>query len=190
MRTRSVAATTFLALLLPGLARAQPPAPSPSPSPLGRPCEAEPLNRALDFWVGDWDVRPAGAPPSRPPSRSHIERVEDGCVIAEYYTTPQGYSGRSINAYDAAHKRWQQVWMDNQGGVHNYFGEARDGNVYYQADQVYVPGQPKLVKAKMTFFNLGRDQVRQLGEQSTDEGKTWTTAYDLIYTRRVTQRTD
>ena len=143
-----------------------------------------PKSRALDFWIGEWDVRPSGGPATRPPSKSRIERVEDGCVIAEYYTTPQGYSGRSINAYDATKKRWQQTWMDNQGGVHNYFGQARDGNVYYEADGVFVPGQAKLVKAKMTFFNQGKDQVRQLGEQSTDEGKTWTTAYDLIYTRR------
>ena len=48
-----------------------------------------------------------------------------------------------------------------------------------------MPGQAKLVKAKMTFFNQGKDQVRQLGEQSADEGKTWTTAYDLTYTRRA-----
>jgi hypothetical protein len=190
MRTRPAVATAFLALSWSGLLRAQSPAPSAPPSPLGRPCAAEPLNRALDFWIGDWDVRPAGAPASRPPSKSHIERVEDGCVIAEFYTTPQGYSGRSINAYDAVKKRWQQVWMDNQGGVHNYFGQARDGNVYYEADEVHVPGQPRLVKAKMTFFNQGKDQVRQLGEQSADEGKTWTTAYDLIYTRRTPQRTD
>ena len=101
-----------------------------------------------------------------------------------FFTTPQGYSGRSINAYDAVKKRWQQTWMDNQGGVHNYVGQARDGNLYYEAEGVYVPGQAGLVKAKMTFFNQGRDKVRQLGEQSVDDGKTWTTAYDLIYTRR------
>jgi hypothetical protein len=162
---------------------AQSPSPRPVPPPLGRPCADKPANRGLDFWIGDWDVRPAGAPANRPPSKSHIERVEDGCVIAEFYTTPQGYSGRSINAYDGITKRWQQVWMDNQGGVNNYFGQARDGNLYYEADGVYVPNQPKLVKMKMTFFNQGRDQVRQLIEQSTDEGKTYTTAYDLIYIR-------
>lgn len=168
-------------------ARAQSPSPSPSgpPPKLGTPCADKPEDRALDFWIGDWDVRPAGAPASRPPSKSHIERVEDGCVIAEFYTTPSGYSGRSINAWDAVAKRWQQVWMDNQGGVNNYFGQARGGNVYYEAEGVYVPGpQPKLVKVKMTFFDQGKNQVRQLIEQSEDDGKTYKTAYDLIYTRR------
>jgi hypothetical protein len=36
----------------------------------------------------------------------------------------------------------------------------------------------------MTFFNQGKDQVRQLGEQSTDGGQTWTVSYDLTYRRR------
>jgi hypothetical protein len=37
---------------------------------------------------------------------------------------------------------------------------------------------------KMTFSKLGPDKVRQLGEMSTDGGKTWTVAYDLIYVRK------
>jgi hypothetical protein len=36
---------------------------------------------------------------------------------------------------------------------------------------------------KMTFFDQ-HGTVRQLGETSTDDGKTWTVAYDLVYTRK------
>ena len=184
MRGASWMVMGVLALAARAGAQSAAPTPAAPPKPLGKPCQDAPESRALDFWIGDWDVRPKGAPAGRPPSKSHIERVEDGCVIAEYYTTPQGYSGRSINAYDAVAKRWQQTWMDNQGGVNNYFGQARDGNLYYEADGVYVPGVKKLVKTKMTFFNEGKDQVRQLIEQSEDDGKTYKPAYDLIYTRR------
>jgi hypothetical protein len=184
MRWISRAVLGVLALAVPAVAQSPSPSPSGPPRPLGKPCQDAPENRALDFWIGEWDVRPQGAPAGRPPSRSRIERVEDGCVIAEFYTTPQGYSGRSINAWDAVAKRWQQTWMDNQGGVNNYFGQARDGNLYYEAEGVYVPGKKKLVKVKMTFFSEGKDRVRQLIEQSEDEGKTYQTSYDLVYTRR------
>ena len=34
---------------------------------------------------------------------------------------------------------------------------------------------------KITFFKLKENKVRQLGEISSDEGKTWTTEYDLEY---------
>ena len=39
-------------------------------------------------------------------------------------------------------------------------------------------------KIRMTFFNQGPTQVRQLGETSTDGGKTWTVSYDLTYVRK------
>jgi hypothetical protein len=36
----------------------------------------------------------------------------------------------------------------------------------------------------MTFFNLGRDKVRQLVERTSDGGKQWQVVYDFIYTRK------
>ena len=34
------------------------------------------------------------------------------------------------------------------------------------------------------FFALEKDKVRQLGEQSKDNGSTWTVQYDLEYRRK------
>ena len=42
----------------------------------------------------------------------------------------------------------------------------------------------KPAKSRMTFFNLGENDVRQLVEQSTDDGKTWTAQIDLHYSRK------
>jgi len=162
-----------------GAARPQSPSPSPSGPP---PCSAA-EHRQLDFWIGEWDVRGVKQPPAAPPSHSRIERVEGGCVIQEQYTTPGGYSGRSLNAYHAERKQWEQFWVDNVGGVHHYSGMFRDGNMYYEAEFT-PPGGSAPTKNRMTFFNQGKDQVRQLGEQSTDGGRTWTVTYDLTYRRR------
>lgn len=162
-------------------------APSPSAvgplDPAARPCLDGAEHRALDFWIGEWDVRGVKAAPGAPPSRSRIERVEDGCVIAEQFTSPNGYSGRSLNAYDPRKRRWEQFWTDNKGGIHHYLGQARDGNMYYAARNVQFAGMSAPGTVRMTFFNLGPDKVRQLGEQSTDGGRTWSTTYDLTYTR-------
>jgi hypothetical protein len=168
------------------LACAMLPAASPgAPAPAAPPCAGKAEHRALDFWVGEWDVRKTGAPETAPPSRSRIELVEDQCVVQESYTTPAGYSGRSLNAYDPEKKRWEQFWVDNQGGIHHYLGQARGGNMYYEAEGIRPLGPTSpLARVRMTFFNQGPDQVRQLGEQSTDGGKTWTVAYDLTYRRR------
>jgi hypothetical protein len=37
---------------------------------------------------------------------------------------------------------------------------------------------------RLTFFPVSADEVRQLGESSTDGGKTWKTQYDLYYHRK------
>lgn len=149
-----------------------------------RPCQFRAESRQFDFWIGEWDVAPTGAPAGSAGSRSRIESVENGCVIAEFYETPTGYAGRSYNAYELNKKRWEQFWVDNVGGLHHYTGQARDGNIYYEA-AFTPPGASAPTRNKMTFFNQGPDQVRQLGEQSTDGGKTWTVTYDLTYRRRT-----
>lgn len=148
-----------------------------------RPCHFRAESRQLDFWIGQWDVVPTGSPVGPTASKSRIESIENECVIAEYYETPAGYAGRSYNAYEPNEKRWQQFWVDNVGGVHHYSGVSRDGNLYYEAEFT-PPGASQPARNKMTFFNQGPDQVRQLGEQSTDGGKTWTVTYDLTYHRR------
>lgn len=181
--TRGRALPLVFALLAPAGALAQ--APSPPPTPMPRPCANAPEHHALDFWVGEWDVRGVKQPAGAPPSHSRIEAIEDGCVIYEQYTTPRGYSGRSFNAYHPERKQWEQFWVDNQGEIHHYVGQAHDGNMYYEAKDVLVSGMPGRGDVRMTFFRLDANHVRQLGEASTDGGKTWTTMYDLTYTRRA-----
>jgi hypothetical protein len=36
----------------------------------------------------------------------------------------------------------------------------------------------------LSFFRLSKDKVRQLGEISKDDGRTWIREYDLEYRRR------
>ena len=154
-----------------------------------RPCLSDARYRVFDFWVGEWDVRPTKRP-EQPPSQSRIEKIEDGCVIYEQYTTAQGYSGRSFNAYDPERKEWQQFYVDNTGGIHHYRGQAKDGNLYFEAAAVSLPGEAAPVRLKMTFVNQGPDKLRQHFQKSSDGGKTWQPTWDFTYTRRGSQRTD
>ena len=148
-----------------------------------KPCLDASQSRAFDFWIGDWDVTSTNAAKPGPPARSRIELIEDQCVIFENYSSPSGYSGRSLNAYHPDKKHWEQFYVDNAGGLNHFIGHGRDGNMYFEGD-FPPPGKTEPAKNKMTFFDQGQDQVRQLGEQSTDGGKTWTVTYDLTYRRR------
>lgn len=46
---------------------------------------------------------------------NQINREYGGCVIHEHYVTGKGYSGESLNIYDASRKVWHQTWVDNSG---------------------------------------------------------------------------
>ncbi|MBK9240499.1 MAG: hypothetical protein IPL75_09610 [Acidobacteria bacterium] len=147
------------------------------------PCSDDPNFRAFDFWIGQWDVQPTGSArgPIGTGSSSVIEKQLDGCVIQENWLTPgTPGEGKSFNIYNTALKRWEQYWVDSRGTITHYVGNFRaDGALYYEADQFGTTN-----KIRMTFFNQGPNQVRQLGHTSTDGGKTWTVSFDLTYVRK------
>lgn len=149
------------------------------------PCRYDARYRAFDFWVGEWDVRPSGAPDSAPPSENIVTLEFDTCVVMEHWTSTGGGTGSSFNMFDSTRNAWFQTWVDASGGWHEYKGAPdATGNLLLQGETPGAPGQPARVPTKLTLFPLGPDTVRQLAEVSLDGGKSWTTTYDLTYKRR------
>ena len=151
---------------------------------VAHPCMHDPRFREFDFWVGDWDVRPTGQPPAGPAARNTVTLDDDGCVVTEHWTAPGGSVGQSFNLFDRAIGTWRQSWVDNRGGQHDYRGELKDGNMVFIGDTPAPNGQLGRVPTKLTFFHIAKDSVRQYSETSSDGGRTWVTAYDLMYVRR------
>jgi len=150
--------------------------------PSSAPCSANPVYRQFDFWIGEWEAFNRMGLKS---GDSKIERILDSCVILENWTTPRGnYSGKSYNTFNASTGKWQQYWVDNKGGVTEYFdGHFENGQMMVQtANLKQADGNYKI--QKMTFSKLSDDKVRQHGESSTDAGKTWKTDFDLEYRRK------
>jgi hypothetical protein len=146
------------------------------------PCKYDSRYRAFDYWLGTWDVRPNGKP-EMPPAENIVTREYDGCVVHEHWKSPNS-AGESFNIFDVSREEWFQTWVDNGGGLHQYHGNPdAKGDLSFMTDLQYSPGQ-KRRPTRLRFIKLGPDQVRQLSEQSSDGGKTWTVNYDLIYTRR------
>jgi len=150
-----------------------------------KPCSL-PVFRQFDFWVGNWE---AFTITGKKAGDSKISIMLDSCVILEEWTSAssqQGltYSGKSFNMYNVATKQWQQTWVDNTGNTTEFLrGDASDGKIVYYADKVMDPkGKPFM--RRLSFTKLSDDKVRQFGERSDDEGKTWTAEYDLEYRRK------
>ena len=174
---RGFVAVIFIACFV-GVAGAQEGGGAEPPVAAKGPC-SDPERRQFDFWVGEWDVRPAGVTdPNRPPSHSRISVISGGCAVREEYETPAGYEGSSLNYYDAASHRWKQYWMDNQGVPVTQIGGLVDGKMIMDE----VPDGAH--RGRTTWTPLPDGRVRQLWEFSTDAGKTWQVKFDGIYTPR------
>jgi hypothetical protein len=144
------------------------------------PCDADPQYHRFDFWIGTWDVQQTGVPRAASGATSVIERQLDGCVVQENWMPASGPQGKSFNIYNRTTKQWEQYWVDAGGRITHYVGAFdADGNLRFEADEFGGPN-----KVKMTFFPQGPNQVRQLGQMSTDGGKTWTVTFDLTYIRK------
>jgi tetratricopeptide (TPR) repeat protein len=142
-----------------------------------KPCAANPLNQQFDFWVGDWRVENTQGQTA---GSSIVQLILGDCVVFENWTGNGGSNGKSFNFYNSNLGKWQQTWVDDRGGMLEFIGEYKDGQMRYLGESP-AAGVGKTFH-RMTFFNLSKDRVRQLWEQSTD-GKSWTVAFDGTYVR-------
>lgn len=144
------------------------------------PCANDPERRKFDFWVGDWTVTTAGGTVV---GSSVVQVINGGCSLLENWTSARGSTGKSLNSFNPSIAKWQQYWVDQTGGVTEYRdSEWRNGSLSFLAHSVQPAGAPVL--QRLTFSAISDSVVRQHGERSTDDGKTWSTTYDFYYHRR------
>lgn len=158
--------SVLIALLLSVNLSAQTPPPLP------------PEARQFDFWIGEWEVtNPAGGLTGV----NKIELVAGGAGLLEQWSGASGYSGRSLNAWNAAKKQWQQYWIGSDGGVLELSGGLVDGRMVLSGEHE-ARGTRRV--EKITWTPNPDGTVRQHWERSVDAGKTWTTAFDGLYRRK------
>jgi hypothetical protein len=162
-----------IAVLSPALAVAEN-SPAPAPPPPGCPAE---VRRQFDFWVGDWSVSVNG----EHAGDNRIELILEGCALLENWAGG-GMSGKSLNFYDPVRQQWHQTWVDDRGGSLHLDGKFADGKMVLSGTKQNKAG--KITLNRITWSPLPSDQVRQVWEQSTDDGKTWTVAFDGLYQRK------
>lgn len=150
-----------------------------------KPCSG-PVYRQFDFWVGEWE---AYGKNGKKAGDSKISLILDSCIVLEEWTSvpvvnSTTYAGKSFNTYNATTNQWQQTWVDNVGGSTEYLqGTFIDNSIIFKTNP-FPFSKDTMALRQLTFYNLGKDKVRQLGEISKNKGQSWLTEYDLEYRRK------
>ena len=135
-------------------------------------------HRQFDFWLGDWNVY---TPDGKLAGINSIVREYGGCVLHERYSTNHGYSGESLNVYDASRKVWHQTWADSTGTLLLLEGGLRGVSMVLEGQTVGAEGQ--ITKHRITWTPNADGSVRQHWESTDGKGE-WGTAFDGKYTRK------
>jgi hypothetical protein len=159
----------FLLLAASQASTTAPTAAAPTPSAAAA-CDASEFHQ-FDFWVGKWAVY---GPKGRQVANSLIEKVY-GCGVRENWM-PFGNQpgGGSLNIYVPAEKHWEQFWIDGQGSRALFVGG-------WNGSAMVIQGKWGGPLVRISYTKNADGSVRQFGEQSTDEGKSWKPSFDLTY---------
>ena len=169
--------TTFQSLLIAGAVAATSIVGHAAGATAAAPCDAS-EHRQFDFWIGDWNVY---TPDGKLAGVNSITREYGGCVLHERYATERGYSGESLNAYDAGRKVWHQTWVDTDGALLLLEGGLRGGSMVLEGQVVGPRGE--VARHRITWTPNADGTVRQHWETSDERGA-WTTAFDGTYKRK------
>ncbi|WP_423603142.1 hypothetical protein [Sphingomonas sp. MS122] len=129
----------------------------------------------FDFWVGEWDVYPTGS--DKLVAHSRIEKLYKGCAVRENWMPLNGNDGGSLNTYVASAKQWRQLWTDSSASWAEFRGTF-NGKAMVLTGTGFAPNR---ALTRMTYSRNPDGSVRQLGENSSDEGATWTPSFDFTY---------
>lgn len=105
-------------------------------------------------------------------------------ILENWTSVGQPFSGKSMNFVDPVSKKWKQVWVGSGGiNVSEFLnGEYKEGAMRFEFENTLPDGKKQFVK--FHFYNIGKNEVRQLHQTSLN-GSDWTTTYDFTYKRKL-----
>ncbi|HEX9825645.1 MAG TPA: hypothetical protein VGA80_03530 [Flavobacteriaceae bacterium] len=134
----------------------------------------------FDFWVGTWNVTRLDGSPA---GTNTIEKLQDNCMLRENWTSAVGnFTGTSDNFYNTKTNQWEQIWLDNQGGMLHLKGNRKGNQMILQSDELKnTKGEPYVHRITWTLNDDG--SVLQYWETITN-GKDIKVAFDGLYIKK------
>ena len=145
-----------------------------------KPCSAAESNQ-FDFWLGSWNLTYSDTVHAS----NVITREQDGCVVYEHFKDPSSkMTGSSWSVYNPVTKKWQQTWVDNQGGYIVLTGAMQNNEMILYTEPASTP-KGGTIKYKMIFYNITAKNFDWSWESTRDEGKTWQAVWKIHYDRVI-----
>jgi hypothetical protein len=135
-------------------------------------------HRALDFWVGEWDVSWEGGQGS-----NSITKILSGCAVEENFQggpSTNNLIGRSISTY--SNGQWRQTWVDNQNGYFTLSGGVEDDGFVLTATSPHRDGMLR----RMVFEDIEQDSFVWRWQRRSGPDAPWSDAWVIRYRRRST----
>ena len=156
---------------------------SPAFSQNQKPCSAAEASQ-FDFWIGDWEATWGDTLHGS----NKVEKLYGNCTVYENFSDPRlNFLGQSWSVYNANFKKWQQTWIDNNGGyIHLTGGMVKDSMVLTTEERtVPVKISPSgKIKNRMVYYNITANSFDWSWEASTDGGLSWKSNWLIHYKRK------
>lgn len=134
----------------------------------------------FDFWVGDWVVYTDG----RMVGFNKILKIESNCILRENWkSTVSSHTGTSFSFFNKATRKWNHVWIDNEGKSLNLSGEYKDRKMVLTSQEIRDERGNRVVN-RITWYNNPDGTVRQYWEKSDDGGLAFSVQFDGLYRKR------
>ena len=144
-----------------------------------KPCGG-PEYRQFDFWIGDWQVEGADG---KLAGSNRIEPIAGGCGLQETWTAATvGGTGRGLNGHAIDDGQLHQVWIGSGGLQMHLVGGLRDGRMVLEGRT--IDRSRRLILQRITWTPHDDGRVRQVWEQSLDEGKSWKVGFVGMYSKK------
>jgi Protein of unknown function (DUF1579) len=157
---------------------------SAPPTPPAPAC-SNPEYRAMDFWVGDWDLTFDAGDGRVGRASNRITRDEFGdCVISEHFEQPDtGLVGASHSTYDRSRKQWVQTWVDNGGGYITLVGGPVEGQPHSFELRTIEPRGAARKHFRMIWQDVKANSLTWRWQQLQEDGG-YVDSWVLHYRRR------
>lgn len=149
--------------------------------------DAEPLTlqldaaRQFDFWLGEWDVSWEEGDHRHVATNSVYLDLDGKVVVESFDGRPSlDFQRLSFSVYDRNDACWKQTWVDNEGSYLDFAGGFDNGVMELRRDGE-VEGAP--ASFRMRWENIERDSLDWSWQRSDDHGETWTSLWEIEYSR-------